>query len=147
MWQKHFKLLEPLRDASSTVDGMMMQHIKPNRGFVRCGDTTCPFRIRVNTRGEEKAHPFLAMRHAAFEEKTQCQSLQHLLNTTDRFNASSWDQFIFIFDDITMVLHLPTKLSSLWCIKVFFIIIIKIGVRASLRVPRLISRALKLTTV
>jgi hypothetical protein len=62
MWQKHFKLLEPLRDASSTVDGMMMQHIKPNRGFVRCGDTTCPFRIRVNTRGEEKAHPFLAMR-------------------------------------------------------------------------------------
>jgi hypothetical protein len=56
MWQKHFKLLEPLRDASSTVDGMMMQHIKPNRGFVRCGDTTCPFRIRVNTRA------FLAMR-------------------------------------------------------------------------------------
>jgi hypothetical protein len=66
--------------------------------------------------------------HAAFEEKTLCQSLQHLLNTTDRFNASSWDQFTSIFDGITMVLHLPTKLSSLWFIKVFFIITIIINI-------------------
>lgn len=62
MWQEHFKLLGPLReDASSMVDGMMMQHIKPNRGFGRCGDTTCPLRIRVYTRKEEKACPFLVM--------------------------------------------------------------------------------------
>jgi hypothetical protein len=62
MRQKHFKLLEPSRDASSTVDGMVTQHIKPNRGFVRCGDATCPFRIRVYTREDERAWPFLVMR-------------------------------------------------------------------------------------
>jgi hypothetical protein len=70
--------------------------------------------------------------HAAFEEKTLCQSLQHLLNTTDRFNAR-WDQFTSIFDGITMVLHLPTKLSSLWFIKVFLLLLLLINMSVQIR--------------